>query len=248
LGFRQRIVRFGNLGATVLMLSGKRHDRFVGALALRKVSSVIPYSNAESEKLSIFLNLLTQKLPAPKEEDLSKEILEAIDMDSYRVEKKAVMKVVLGDEDSEIEPVPIEAGGRKGEPELDRLSNILKTFNDQLGTLFADTDRVAKRIREDIAPKVAADTAYQNAKEHTLHTARIAHDEALGKVMQHLLKNDAQVYKQFVENESFRRFIGDMVYHLTSETQPRRFRYKWVWVSLVAISYGYPISVHRFSS
>jgi type I restriction enzyme, R subunit len=180
------------------------------------LSSIIPYSNAEWEKLSIFLNLLTPKLPAPKEEDLSKGILESIDMDSYRVEKKAVMKIALADTEAEIEPVPTDVGGRKSEPELDRLSNILKTFNEQFGTLFADTDRVAKRIRDDIAPKVAADTAYQNAKENTPHTARMAHDQALGKVMQHLLKDDTQVYKQFVENESFRRFVGDMVYQLTS--------------------------------
>jgi len=181
------------------------------------LSSVIPYSNAEWEKLSILLNLLVPKLPAPQEEDLAKGILEAIDMDSYRVEKKAVLKIALADEDAEIEPVPTDAHGHKPEPELDRLSNILKTFNEQFGTLFTDSDRVAKRIRDDIAPQVAADAAYQNAKENTPHTARMAHDQALGKVMQHLLKDDTQVYKQFVENESFRRFVGDMVYALTSQ-------------------------------
>ena len=181
------------------------------------LSSVIPYSNAEWEKLSIFLDLLTPKLPAPKEEDLAKGILEAIDMDSYRVEKKAAMKIALADTDAEIEPVPTDASGRKSEPELDRLSNILKTFNDQFGTLFTDTDRVAKRIREDIAPKVAADAAYQNAKQNTPHTARMAHDQALANVMQHLLTDDTQVYKQFVENESFKRFVGDMVYAITSQ-------------------------------
>jgi len=180
------------------------------------LSSVISYSNAEWEKLSIMLNLLIPKLPAPEEDDLSKGILEAIDMDSYRVEKKAVMKIVIADENAEIEPVPTDAHGHRPEPELDRLSNILKTFNDQFSTLFTDADRVAKRIRDDIAPKVAADAAYQNAKENTPHTARMAHDQALAKVMQHLLKDDTQVYKQFVENESFRRFVGDMVYHLTS--------------------------------
>jgi type I restriction enzyme, R subunit len=180
------------------------------------LSSVIPYSNAGWEKLSILLNLLIPKLPAPEEEDLSKGILEAIDMDSYRVEKKAAMKIALEDKDAEIEPVPTDAHGHKPEPELDRLSNILKTFNEQFSTLFTDTDRVAKRIRDDIAPKVAADAAYQNAKENTPHTARMAHDQALTKVMQHLLKDDTQVYKQFVENESFRRFVGDMVYELTS--------------------------------
>jgi len=181
------------------------------------LSSVIPYNNPQWEKLSILLNLLTPKLPAPKEDDLAKGILEAIDMDSYRVEKKAALKIALADKDAEIEPVPTEAGGRKSELELDRLSNILKTFNEQFGTLFTDSDRVAKRIRDDIAPQVAADAAYRNAKENTPHTARMAHDQALGKVMQHLLKDDTQVYKQFVENESFKRFVGDMVYALTNE-------------------------------
>src|SRR5690606_485167 len=128
-------------------------------------------------------NLLIPKLPAPKEEDLSKGILEAIDMASYRVEKKAAMKIALTDQDAEIEPVPTDAGGHKPNPELDRLSNILKTFNDQFGTLFTDTDRVAKRIREDIAPKVAADTAFMNARENTPHTAEHAHDQALTKAM-----------------------------------------------------------------
>src|ERR1019366_2000175 len=111
------------------------------------LSSVIPYRTAERQKLSILLNLRTPKLPAPQEEDLAKGILEAIDMDSYRVEKKAAMKIALADKDAEIEPVPTDAHGHKPEPELNRLSNILRAFNEQFGTLFTDTDRVAKRIR-----------------------------------------------------------------------------------------------------
>ncbi len=180
------------------------------------LASVMPRSHREWEKLSILLNLLVAKLPAPKEEDLAVGIIDAIDMDSYRVEKKAVMKLALADSDAEIEPMPTEGGGHKGQPELDRLSNILKTFNDHFGTLFTDADRVTRRIREDIAPKVAADLAYQNAKENTPHTARMPHDQALGKAMQILLKEDTQVYKQFVENDSFRRFVGNMVYAMTN--------------------------------
>jgi type I restriction enzyme R subunit len=181
------------------------------------LASVMPGTNAEWEKLSILLNLLVSKLPAPKEEDLAKGILEAIDMDSYRVEKKALMKIALADTDAEIAPVPTEGGGRKPEPELDRLSNILKSFNESFGTLFEDTDRIVKRIREDIAPRVAADKAFQNARQNTPHTAPMAHDQALSRAMQILLKDDTQVYKQFVENESFRRTVRDMVYQLTSQ-------------------------------
>ena len=180
------------------------------------LSSVIPYSNADWEKLSILLNLLIPKLPAPKEEDLSKGVLEAIDMDSYRAEKKAALNIALADQDAEINPAPTDSASHKPEPELDHLSKILKAFNEQFGTLFTDADRVAQRIRDDIAPKVAADAAYQNAKANTPHTARMAHDHALGKVMQLLLKDDTQVYKQFVENDSFKRFVGDMVYAITN--------------------------------
>jgi type I restriction enzyme R subunit len=181
------------------------------------LSSILPYTNVGWEKLSIFLTFLVPKLPAPKEEDLAKGILEAIDMDSYRVEKKAAMKVLLPDENAEIEPVPVAGGGRKSEPELDRLSNILKTFNDQFGTLFTDADRVAKRIKDDIAPKVASDKAYQNAKQNTPNTARIEHDKALERVIVTLLKDDTDLFKQFFQNESFRRFVTDMVFALTSE-------------------------------
>ncbi|HWG96845.1 MAG TPA: type I restriction endonuclease, partial [Nitrospira sp.] len=75
------------------------------------LSSILPYTNAEWEKLSIFLNFLVSKLPAPKEEDLTKGILETIDMDSYRVEKKATMKIQLPGENAEIEPLPMTGGG-----------------------------------------------------------------------------------------------------------------------------------------
>ena len=181
------------------------------------LASILPYTNADWEKLSIFLNFLVPKLPAPEEDDLSKGILETIDMDSYRVEKKAAIKILLPDENRQIEPVPVSGGGRKAEPELDKLSNILNTFNEQFGTLFTDADRVAKRIKDDIAPKVAADPAYRNAKRNTPDAARIELDAALMRVISPLLRDDTEFYKQFVQNEAFRRFVTDTVQRLTAD-------------------------------
>ncbi len=181
------------------------------------LSSILPYTNAEWEKLSIFLNFLVPKLPAPKEQDLSKGILEAIDMDSYRVEKKAVMKIQLPDADAEIEPVPTTGGGHKPEPELDRLSNILKTFNDQFGNIpWTDADRVHKLITEEIPAKVAADSAYQNARQHSdKQNARIEHDKALRKVMTDLLSDHTQLFKEFQDNDSFKRWLSDTIFNVT---------------------------------
>ena len=181
------------------------------------LSQVLPYTSTEWEKLSIFLNFLVPKLPAPVEEDLSKGILEAIDMDSYRVEKQAAIQIQLPDTDAEIAPVPTAGGGRKPEPELDRLSNIIKTFNDQFGNIpWSDADRVHKLITEDIPSRVSADTAYQNAQKHSdKQNARIEHDKALARVMTAVLKDDTELFKQFMDNESFKRWMTDTIFGLT---------------------------------
>jgi type I restriction enzyme R subunit len=181
------------------------------------LSSILPYTNADWEKLSIFLTFLVPKLPAPVEEDLSKGILEAIDIDSYRVEKQAAVKIELPDDVPPIPPVPTTGGGRKPEPELDRLSNILKAFNDQFGNIpWSDADRVHKLITEDIPNRVAADKAYQNARQNSdKQNARIQHDKALARVMTAVLKDDTELFKQFMDNESFRRWMTDTVFGLT---------------------------------
>ncbi len=181
------------------------------------LSTILPYTNANWEKLSIFLNFLVSKLPAPKEEDLSKGILEAIDMDSYRVEKKAVVKIQLTDADGEIEPVPTTGGGGKAEVEFDLLSNIIKTFNDQFGQIpWKDEDRVHRLITEDIPNRVSADKAYKNAIANSdKQNARIEHDKALKRVMTAVLKDDTELFKQFSDNENFRRWLTDAVFAVT---------------------------------
>jgi type I restriction enzyme R subunit len=183
------------------------------------LGSILPYTNAGWETLSIFLTFLIPKLPAPKEDDLSRGILETIDMDSYRVEKQKAMQIALADEDAAIGPIPTAGGGYKAEPELDRLSNILKTFNDQFGNIeWTDSDRVQRLITEEIPTKVAADQAYRNAqKNNDKQNARIEHDRALGRVMNGLLKDDTELFKQFSDNESFRRWLTDSIFAATYE-------------------------------
>jgi len=181
------------------------------------LASILPYTNAEWEKLSIFLNFLIPKLPAPVEEDLSKGILEAIDMDSYRNEVKETLKLALADQDGEIGPVPTSGGGRKPEPELDRLSNIIKAFNDQFGNIdWKDADRIRDVIANQIPAKVAADKAYRNAmKNSDKAAARLEHDRALQKVVIELLADHTELFKQFSDNASFKKWLSDTIFGVT---------------------------------
>ena len=70
--------------------------------------------------------------------------------------------------------------------------------------------------RFDHLARVAADGAYQNALANSdKQNARIEHDKALGRVMTALLKDDTELFKQFSDNESFRRWLTDTVFGLT---------------------------------
>ena len=185
------------------------------------LSSILPYTNAEWEKLSIFLNFLIPKLPAPKEEDFSRGILETIDMDSYRVEVKSTIKIDLPDEDAEVEPIPTSGGGRKAEPELDHLSNIIKAFNDQFGSIdWKDADKIRKVITEELPTKVAANEAYKNAIENSdKQNARIEHDKALQRVIIDMLNDQTELFKQFMDNPSFKKWLSDTIFHETYKVE-----------------------------
>ena len=181
--------------------------------------AILPYAYADWEKLSIFLNFLVAKLPAPIEEDFSKGVLDAIDMDSYRVEKQAVEQIRLGDVDGELDPVPAQGGARKGEPEFDVLSNIVRQFNDMFGNIaWGDADRVTKLITVDLPKKVSENTAYQNAmKNSDRQNARIEHDKALRDAVTEFIMDDTEFFKQFADNESFRRWVQEMNFAATYE-------------------------------
>lgn len=185
------------------------------------LASILPYANSQWEKLSIFLNFLIPKLPAPKEDDLSKGILESIDMDSYRVEIQAVHKIQLTDDNVEIDPVLIGGGGKNAEPELDRLSNIIKAFNDQFGNIdWKDTDKIRKIIAEELPGKVSADKAYQNAmNQNDKQNARIEHDKALERVIVEMLTDHTELFKQFMDNPSFKKWLSDSIFNVTYKKQ-----------------------------
>ena len=138
-------------------------------------------------------------------------------MDSYRVEAQATMSIALPDADAEIGPVPLVGGGRKPEPELDLLSNILKTFNEMFGNIdWKDADKIGKVIAEELPTKVAADKAYQNAmKNSDKQNARIEHDKALERAVIELLSDHTELFKQFSDNPSFKKWLSETIFAAT---------------------------------
>jgi type I restriction enzyme R subunit len=175
------------------------------------LATVLSFGVAAWEELSIFLNMLVPRLPAPKEDDLSKGILETIDLDSYRIEVRSMQSLALPAQEAEIGPVPVAGGRMKPEPELEYLSMIVRQFNELFGNVeWKDKDKITRLVTEEIPKKVAADEGYQNAlKNSDRQNAKIEHDRALEQVIVDLVTDHAELFKQFTEHSDFKKWLTD---------------------------------------
>lgn len=76
-------------------------------------------------------------------------------------------------------------------------------------------------IALDIPAKVVTDAAYQNAQKNSdKQNARIELERALLRVINAVRKDDMELFKQFMDNPSFRRWMGDMVFEATYGQSP----------------------------
>lgn len=186
------------------------------------LGAILPYGNSEWEKLSIFLNLLIPKLPSPVDDDLSKGILDTIDLDSYRLEARDSIHIKLEDEDTEVDPVPTGGTGHISNPELDLLSSIIETFNDMFGNIdWKEPDNVRRQLRV-IPDMVAKDEHYQNAMANSdKENARLESERALQQVIFSIMSDNMELFKQYTDNPSFKKWLSDMVFTLTYDPKKK---------------------------
>ncbi len=177
---------------------------------------ILPYGNADWERLSIFLNLLVYKLPSPKEDDLSQGVLDAVDLDSYRLEAKECMSIKLEDDDSEIPPVPTGKTGYPARTEMDYLSSIIAEFNAISGNIkWSDADNAHRQILE-LPEMVSKDERYRYAiKNSDKQNARLESERALQQAIISIMTDNMELFKQFQDNPSFKKALSDMVFNLT---------------------------------
>lgn len=180
------------------------------------LAAILPFGSETWEKLSIFLTLLIPKLPSPQSEDLSKGILDSVDFESYKNNILEERAITLENESAEIAPVPVGGGGAVSEPELELLSSILNAFNERFGGIpWSDSDKVRKQIAE-LPLEVAKSVVYQNAlKNSDAATARIESDAALLQVILGHMTSNIELFKNFQDNPSFKKWLQEYVFEAT---------------------------------
>lgn len=180
------------------------------------LSQIVPFENPYLERLYIFLNHLQNKLGGDTPIDLAQGILDNIDMDSYRLQLEATTSIAM-EQGEDLKPIPTDMRGGSSEPEIDRLSNILQTFNDRYGTQFEDADKV-RRMAEDIVNDVAKNKdMVSSLKFSDDQNARITSDKiAQEELLKHVTTN-FDFYKLITDNQEAKEDFNAMVFGMVKE-------------------------------
>jgi len=180
------------------------------------LSQIVEFENAYLERLYIFLNHLQNKLGGDTSVDLAQGILDNIDMDSYRLQLESTTNVVL-EQGEDLKPIPTEMRGGVNDPEIDRLSSILQTFNERYGTEFEDTDKVRK-MAVDIAEGVMNNQEMKNSMEYSdEQNAKITNDKVVADEMLKHINSNFNFYKHYSDNKEFKEDVNNMIFGLVKE-------------------------------
>jgi type I restriction enzyme, R subunit len=181
------------------------------------LAAILPFANEYWESLHTYLRLLITKLPSPLDEDLAKEVLDSIDLESYRLERNASFPIELQG-NVELDPIPAEPGGAPPDPELDNLSAIIATFNDRFGTDdWTEGDHVHRFLFHDLPESVHSNEEYQNAKNNDEQTAKIVHDKVLENKFQDFMVEYTDVYRMFSERPEFKQWLSATLFALDAK-------------------------------
>jgi type I restriction enzyme R subunit len=173
------------------------------------ISQIVTFEDPQLEKLFIFLKFLIRKLPR-RENPLPYEVLEAIDMETYRIEKKGTTHVELQNTEGVIDPMG--GGGGKGiaEDEKDTLSRIIKEVNERYGTNFNNADRV---ILNDLSKRLLeSEVLLGSVKNNSKDAAKLKFDQLFQDELVGVLDNHFSLYQKLDQSPELKKFVQERVF------------------------------------
>ena len=169
----------------------------------------MPFSDVNLEKLFIFNKYLSKKLPTIND-PLPFNVVEDVDMDSYKISDKGENEISIGSEGG-LKPPSSGATGYQ-EEEKARLSQIIKDLNDAFGTDFSDDDRVfLERVRANLLKN---EELVQKMERNSPENVRAVFDKYFNQEMSGILNSNLDFYKRVVDNEKLRENVKVALFSL----------------------------------
>ena len=179
------------------------------------LAKLLDFNNPDWERLWLFLKYLIPKIKIQDEEE-DDNVLEAVDMDSYRVSKQQSAKIDLASEASHIYPIPVSEGGSLAEKLFESLEAIIAEFNKRHGDIeWTDRDKVNRILFRDIPEQLQEDAeTVETLKNSDKQNAKISMDKKLLDLMQDLMFSHTEIYKKFVDDTDFKRRYQDFIFDI----------------------------------
>ncbi len=176
------------------------------------LASILPIGQIEWERKVIFFEGLIYRLPTPQGEDLTHGILESIDLESYRLEKKNVVDIFLKNEDGSTYALDGSIN-YKATPEMDSLEKIVANFNDIFGNInWQDKDNVARQIKA-LPDMVLRNEKFQDAiKNSDAENVKKEYNVVLKTVLQSIMKDNMELFMQYVNNDNFKKWLASSIF------------------------------------
>ena len=172
------------------------------------VSQIVTFEDTDLEKLFVFVKFLIKKLPKRKN-ILPYEVLEAIDMETYKLTKEAETSIKLEEKEGTLEPM----GGGKGftvQEEIDPLSKIIKEINERFGANFSSEDKVIlNTLSERLLKNVNLEGSIKN---NSRDASKIKFDALFQDELIGMLNNHFDLYKKLSENDELKKFVNERIF------------------------------------
>jgi type I restriction enzyme R subunit len=174
------------------------------------LSQVLTFADLELEKLYVFARMLFLKLPVDPAE-LPREVLDNVDMDSYRLRLTHNGEVTLEPDTEELYPI-VGPGIRVAKPEdlYEVLSRIIELINMKFGVALTEADRICvETALRSLEQDPALDASCRaNTRENASLTFRQKFEEAV----QGFVDSNFKLYKRITDDERFGSTLRDALF------------------------------------
>jgi type I restriction enzyme R subunit len=192
-------------------------ERFVRIYSF--VSQVIPFTDSGLERDYTYCRALAAML---KDASLAGrlDLGEEIELTHLRNELTFQGDLSLSGEDEEVKSIYDEGTGRKTDPTVERLSEIVDELNERFGLEFDERDRLLFDQFEQTW--LTEDRLLDQARGNTLDNFRLAFDDAFMHTIVSRMDDNEAIFKRILDDEEFRQvlldFFANRVYRRARES------------------------------
>lgn len=175
-----------------------------------QVAAVISFENMFWEKLFWFLKFLIPKMIIKRKEDeLLDELLDAVDLSTYGIERVRLNESLLLDKgESTLDPANANPRGAHGDDETDALDKIIRDFNDRWFADWEATPEDKRQVYETFTQRIADHPDYQQKYVDNLdpYTRELAYKKIFDDVALSMRKFQMEFAKRLMDDQFKQEF------------------------------------------